>query len=261
MGYIYRITNLISKKMYIGQTIRDPNTRWCGHKNSIKAGKGCPILQKAALKDGIENFKFEVLIICFDEDLNTYEKEYIKKYNTLAPNGYNATEGGEPGGTFSGKKHNEATKKVLSEKNRKYYDNLENKKRVAGLVKDGLQKSEKWKKAIAEGRIGVAGKWRTGGKLAEDTKKKISESVKKYFAGDSKENKESRYKNHSEIMTKAIGRKVNQYTVNGEFINTYSTIKDAAKSISMTHGNISSALCGRAKTAGGFIWKYAEQTT
>ena len=244
--------------MYIGQTIRDPNTRWCGHKNAIKAGKGCPILQKAALKDGIENFKFEVLIICFDDDLNIYEKEYIKKYNTLAPNGYNATEGGEPGGTFIGKRHSEVTKKILSEKNRKYYENDENKTRVANLIKEGLKKSEKWKKAKEEGRIGIAGIRKIGTKTSEETKKKISDSVKKYFAGDPKVRKKSQYKNHSEVMTKAIGRKVNQYTLNGEFIKEYPCIAEAARQTSVTRRNIQSNVKCRTKTAGGFIWKYVE---
>lgn len=254
MGYIYRITNLISKKMYIGQTIRDPNARWCGHKNAIKAGKGCPILQKAVLKDGIKNFKFEVLIICFDEDLNIYEKEYIKKYNTLAPNGYNATEGGEPGGTFIGKKHSEETKKILSEKNRKYYENEENKQRVANLVKEGLKKSEKWKKAKDEGRIGIAGKQRIGGKLAEETKKKISESVKKYH----EKNNSTTKINHKARMTSALGKRINQYSINNEFIKTYDGINETVRQTGISSGNIRSVLYNRTKTAGGFIWKYAE---
>jgi hypothetical protein len=38
-------------------------------------------------KYGLESFKFEVVIICFDEDRFNYEKEYIKKYNSQAPNG------------------------------------------------------------------------------------------------------------------------------------------------------------------------------
>lgn len=256
MGYIYKITNLISKKVYIGQTIQDPIIRWRGHKNSIKAGKGCPILQRAALKDGIENFKFEVLIICFDEDLNTYEKEYIKKYNTIAPNGYNATEGGEPGGTFIGKTHTEETKKLLSEKSKKYYENKENKTRVANLIKDGLKRSEKWKKAKEEGRLGISGKRKIGTKTPEETKKKISEGLKKYFSNTENHNKQ--YKSHSQRMTKALGKKIIQYNSNNQIIKEYPGIREAERQTKISYGNIRSVLTGRSKLAGGFIWKYAD---
>ncbi len=80
MGFIYKISNDINDKVYIGETIRhEPLLRWNAHKAAIKSGKGCPLLQKAVNKYGIEHFKFEVLIICFDDDVYKYEKEYIKK--------------------------------------------------------------------------------------------------------------------------------------------------------------------------------------
>ena len=261
MGYIYKITNLITKMIYIGQTKKKPEERWRGHKSTIKSGKGCcPILKNAVHKYGIENFKFEVLIICFDEDLNNYEKEYIKKYNSITPNGYNANEGGEVGGMFKGKHHSEETKKILSEKSRSRYMTEDSRKEHGQTVKNALQTSEKWKRAIAEGRVGLAGKKKIGTKTSEETKKKISESVKEYFSGDGK-NKEAHYKHHSEIMTKAIGKKVNQYTLKGEFIKEYPCIAEAERQTTVTRRNIQSNVVNRSKTAGGFIWKYAEITT
>ena len=89
MGYIYRITNTIDGKRYIGQTkCSDIETRWKQHK---KVDRHCigPYLYNAYSKHGIENFKFEVVCICFDEDCDKFEKEYIIKYNTITPNGYN----------------------------------------------------------------------------------------------------------------------------------------------------------------------------
>jgi group I intron endonuclease len=264
MGYIYKITNLISKKVYIGQTKKEPEERWRGHKSTIKSGKGCcPILKNAVNKYGIENFKFEVLIICFDKDLCKFEKEYIKKYNSITPNGYNANEGGEVGGMFKGKHHSDETKKILSEKSRSRYMTEDSRKEHGKTVKNALQTSEKWKKAIAEGRVGTnssAAKKKLGSKTPEETKKKISESVKKYFSGDGK-NKESQFKNHSEIMTKAIGKKVNQYTLKGEFIKEYPCIAEAARQTNVTRRNIQNNVSNHSKTAGGFIWKYAEIST
>jgi group I intron endonuclease len=250
--------------IYIGQTKKDPNERWRGHKSTIKCGKGCPILRNAVNKYGIDNFKFEVLIICFDEDLCNYEKEYIKKYNSITPNGYNANEGGEVGGMFKGRHHSEETKKILSAKSRKAYASSELRKENGERIKKALQTSEKWKTAIAEGRVGknsTAVKKKVGTKTPEEIKKKISESVKKYFAGDSENNKDSHYKHHSEIMTKAIGKKVKQYTVKGEFIKEYPCIAEAARQTSVTRRNIQNNVSNHSKTAGGFIWKYAETST
>jgi len=76
MGFIYKITNLITNKCYIGETTKaDPEKRWMQHKNTIKRGIGCPALQSAVIKHGIDNFKFEILLICFDEDRYKYEIE------------------------------------------------------------------------------------------------------------------------------------------------------------------------------------------
>ena len=63
MGYIYKITNKITNKCYIGETKQsNPESRWKEHKNTIKNGVGCPALQDAVKKYGIDNFKFEILI-------------------------------------------------------------------------------------------------------------------------------------------------------------------------------------------------------
>lgn len=141
MGYIYKITNKITNKCYIGETKKtNPELRWNEHKSKIEKGIGCPALQDAVKKYGIENFKFEILIICFDEDRYKFEKEYIKKYNSIAPNGYNLTTGGEGGG-FYGKKHtNKTIEKIKSTLRDKYENNphlrKENSERVKLLFKD-----------------------------------------------------------------------------------------------------------------------------
>lgn len=105
MGYIYKITNIINKTMYIGQTI-NLEDRWKKHKHF---NSNCRYLKYAINKYGIDNFKFELICICFDEDMNKLEIEYMKKYNTLVPNGYNLREGGNSG------KHNIETKKKIGD--------------------------------------------------------------------------------------------------------------------------------------------------
>jgi group I intron endonuclease len=95
MGYIYLITNTITGKQYIGQTTQlDVNKRWTQHKTGNYSKKG-GCLSKAIEKYGVDNFKFQIVCICFDEDCNKYEIEYIKKFNTISPNGYNLESGGK----------------------------------------------------------------------------------------------------------------------------------------------------------------------
>jgi group I intron endonuclease len=262
MGYIYKITNTVNNKVYIGQTRQhDPNVRWKGHIASIKYNNGCPLLTAAFKKYGVDKFKFEVIIICFDEDVSKFEKEYVRKYNTLAPNGYNAVDGGEVGGMFKGKHHSEESKKIIGEKSREMNKDMEFRKRNGEKISASLKTSEKWKKAIEEGRVGTVNmKTRLNVKMTEEIKGKISNSLKKYYAKNgTNSHKKNKNKNLSEIMTKAVGRPVKQYDIEGNFIKEYPCIAEGARQTGLTRKNVQANVSGYTKTAGGFIWKYAEE--
>ena len=93
---IYKITNNINKKVYIGQSI-DIKRRWRGHKSTAtNPNDECYNLPlyRAIRKYGIENFIFEVLEECNVSELNEKERFYIQKYNSYF-NGYNLTLGGD----------------------------------------------------------------------------------------------------------------------------------------------------------------------
>lgn len=258
MGYIYKITNIKNNKCYIGLTTKsDPNERWKGHIYSFKSGTGCPLLMKAFNKYGEKSFKFEVIVICFDEDLYQYEKEYILKYNSLVPYGYNANEGGEFGGNFKGKKHTEESKQKIGLKTSERNKSYEFRQRARNVainfnkshnIGDLMRNSEKWKRALEEGRI--------GGHQNDETKNKISEGLKKYFENNgSSIHKEK----HSEIMTKVNGKKVIQYSNDGIYIASFNSIVLASKKTGIGRAAIQSNVAGRSKSSGGFIWKYAEK--
>ena len=88
---IYKITNLINNKIYIGQTTRSLEERWRLHKRS----KSCRAIYSAILKYGINNFKIETVCECLTiEELNIKESEYIQLYKSISPNGYNLRGGG-----------------------------------------------------------------------------------------------------------------------------------------------------------------------
>ena len=93
---IYMITCKITGKSYIGKTIGKIRQRVMYHLNGNTPG--CVALHSAIKKYGKENFTWEVLHEnVIPELLSTFEMEAIKTYNTLSPNGYNLTAGGETG--------------------------------------------------------------------------------------------------------------------------------------------------------------------
>lgn len=99
IGYIYKITNKINQKIYIGQTSKTLEQRWREHKYDCKKGKTYP-LYRAFRKYGINNFEMELIEKCKTEELNSRESYWINFYDTYR-NGYNATLGGEGVRTFN----------------------------------------------------------------------------------------------------------------------------------------------------------------
>lgn len=93
MGYIYKVTNTINGKAYIGQTRRTVGKRWTDHKARYRNDKSCSLLYMAMRKYGHEVFSAEEVEQCPDELLNEREIYWIAKLNTVR-NGYNISKGG-----------------------------------------------------------------------------------------------------------------------------------------------------------------------
>lgn len=104
---IYKITNNVNKKAYIGQTTRSLSVRKIEHVKNIKTYNHP--LYNSMRKYGKHNFSWDILYECESKDeLNTMEHHYILHYkSTDRAFGYNLTLGGE-GST--GYKHTEDTK-------------------------------------------------------------------------------------------------------------------------------------------------------
>lgn len=88
-GYIYKITNKVNGKSYIGQTRYTVEFRWRQHQHK---NDGC-YFHNAIQKYGAENFTVETLEECEVSQLDSREIYYIAKYNTFNE-GYNLTIGG-----------------------------------------------------------------------------------------------------------------------------------------------------------------------
>lgn len=95
MAYIYKITNILNNKCYIGKTLGTIENRFKQHcKDYKRQSKEQRPLYSAMKKYGIENFKIEKIEQCLDKDADEREKYWIEYYGSFK-NGYNATIGGD----------------------------------------------------------------------------------------------------------------------------------------------------------------------
>ena len=93
---IYKITNKLNKKVYIGQSV-NIEIRFKDHKSKQKRDREPDShLYRAIEKYGLENFNFEILEECSVSDLNERESYYIKLLESNDKKfGYNKTRGGD----------------------------------------------------------------------------------------------------------------------------------------------------------------------
>lgn len=89
-GFIYKITNKVNGKVYIGQTKYTIEARWKQHQYK----KDKTHFHNAIRKYGVENFIVEQLEECEISELDSKEIYYIAKYNSFKE-GYNSTIGGD----------------------------------------------------------------------------------------------------------------------------------------------------------------------
>lgn len=145
---------MVNGKVYIGKT-KEPFKRIKNHKANARSRTRYKsnYLYNAIRKYGIESFKFELLLSVLNiEYMNEFEIEIIKQYNSIIPNGYNLTAGGD--GTL-GIKMPEETKRKISEKNK------------------GKIRSEQTKQILREYRLKQPDPM-IGRKHSEESKKKMS---------------------------------------------------------------------------------------
>lgn len=151
---IYKITNTVNNKCYIGSTI-DIIRRWKLHKTQLKHNRHHSILlQRSYTKHGIDSFKYSVILYCSVEDLIIYEQKIIDLYKPE----YNIC---SIAGSLLGIKRSEETKQKMSVANK------------------GKIRTEEQKKRMSEASKG--NKHHLGHRHSEETKQKMSESHKKNF--------------------------------------------------------------------------------
>src|SRR6267154_202197 len=88
-GVIYKITNLINNKIYIGQTtkVKNPNIRIKAH---FVKQKGTDLVYRSSQKYGKKYFNWNIIYTAFSrEELDRSEKYFISHFNSLVPFGFN----------------------------------------------------------------------------------------------------------------------------------------------------------------------------
>lgn len=124
---IYKITNILSNKIYIGSGI-DINNRWAVHRYQLKNNKHVNIhLQNSYNAYGLDSFKFEIIEICEKEKFEEREQYWMDIYNSYDKNlGYNICNVAR---TTLGYKHSNEIKLKISASTKERYKNKDHQSR------------------------------------------------------------------------------------------------------------------------------------
>lgn len=179
---IYRVTNMLNGKIYIGKhQTTNPDDSYYGSGVALK---------KSIAKHGKDNFKKEVLFVfTTEEEMNAKETELITEEFVARSDTYNMGVGGEGGAHFKGKSHSAETVARIKES----LNTDENKQKLseAGHKAGSLSKGRKLSAAARQNMSAAQKK-----AMCEETKGKISESLKKF-------NKE----NPGQVKAKSISKR------------------------------------------------------
>lgn len=289
---IYKITNKINNKSYIGQSI-DIERRWKQHTTepfNDNADTYNTLFYRAIRKYGLENFQFEVIEQCLKEQLNEREKYWIQYYNTYVDNpnshGYNMTKGGEytslePWYSYDyilelwnqGKTHQEILNIINCSDGTlsRALDKL-------NISADERRQRSNLYKAIPVNQYDFNGHFISSYSSISEAIRQISDrfpnasTANICYACNKKINSAYGYvwryrrdkNNNDKDLPKeeaaVIKRKstVNQYNLNGKYLATYLTIKDAIidNKLTVSQSAITNACNGTTKSSGGFMWRY-----
>lgn len=291
---IYKYENLINHMIYIGQAI-DLKERYKKHCYNIKDNNHQEDLYKAFREFGFNNFSYEILeqFEKFDQNkLNELECFYIKKYNSLKPNGYNMVPGGTNGAGLAKGKEVELYDikgnyiKTFSSAHQASIETNINYSSICACCRGKIKhtKGFQWKycnsdniiRDISTKKITIAKRkvyqynlqgnliniYNTLKEAAEQTN--ISKSLicnvcnfKSNTAGNYVWRYEGSVFEDHKTITK--NRAVEQYDKQMNLLNIFSSITQAAKETNSNIGNIQAVCAGKRKTANGYIWKYKEK--
>lgn len=232
---IYKTTNLINGKIYIGKDL---------HNKELYLGSGIKLL-KAIKKYGKNNFKKELLEVCENEQ-SWLDREiyWIKYYQAIDPSiGYNIAEGGSGGNTRKG---------LSLEQKQAYIDKMQQGRRRSDKVKasyklkKGIQRPEHsrvLKELYASGKLVPHN---LGKPTSEEVRQKISKANKGRKLTEEQKNNRA----------KAKYKSVSMFLLDGSYVQSFPSIKHATEACKIGRDSIYGCCIGKYKQGGGFVWKY-----
>jgi len=213
VGYIYSVYCSETNKYYIGQTKRDIYTRWTDHVNASKKKNDTLIFHLAIRHYGEEAFHIRIVETVseknyktFKEKLNAAERKQIKLYDCIYPNGYNISKGCGGSGKYL---KNDCKPCDLYDLNGNYI-------RSFGSIKEASEICGLSDCAIGDCCRGKHCRTRAG------VFRFKGDSFDKYRTIDNANFR-------GEVQ-------VDKYSIDGNFIKSYNTIKEAAEDNNLTTG-------------------------
>ena len=226
MGIIYKIENVITHEVYVGQTKFNLDRRWKQHikeANEAMNGKrqSFPYFHRMIIKYGSDNFIPTVLEECENSLLDEKENYWIKYYNSFQ-NGFNSQKGGTKSGT---------TQKVSEFSTKGEYIKTYDSASDAAIEKNtSASNIRHCCNGDYKTCAGVIWQW-----------------------GDSQTLKRE--------LPKKFGREkpILQFDKADKFIKEYPSIAAAVRENQINYNSIYNVCRGTQKTAGGYKWKYKEK--
>lgn len=260
---VYKITNLITDKIYIGSAVRIRSRKNDHYSRLRRSLHHNPHFQKSWNKYGEDNFCFEVLEYCSKKELRILEAKYCNEYDCLSDFGYNIAdiEDWNPHKTTKEIDWKAAGKKVSKALKGKIPKNLSHirkiQKRAVVLYIDGEKHSiyESLTKASKELKISKS-------TIQKNCSGK-TKSIRNYpnYSFKYKNNLPSRkIKFNKNSSGNRPTRKVIQLDKEGNFIKQFSSIREAAKLNNLPETTISNFCRKIIKSSfkTEFIFKYKD---
>lgn len=280
---VYKHTNKINGKVYIGKTSKKPEYRW----NNGKGYSGQKHFYNSINKYGWDNFSHEIIKTGLTkEESSALEIELIQKYESTNPDkGYNSTAGG---GGMLGWHHTEESLSKIRHSNSVRGVSKETREKMRAIMKakyadgntpfKGKHHTEESKKLLSLAHLGKStGPMKeetkrkislkhTGmsyGPLSDEHKKKISLKLKgrKHTAEELKKmsinasgDKNVMYGKHGKDNPNS--KTVYQYNLDGSFVDKFESAIDASISTGISNSSIGECCKHKFYTVGGYIWRY-----
>lgn len=221
---IYKITNKILNKHYIGRSIHIED-RWKEH---IR-GKGSSLLFTDFQKYGLDNFSFEIIELCTEDIIHQRERYWIEYYGSFV-DGYNKNDGGDNSIYATAQTKKPIYCYNLNGEFIKKYESLSDAERDTGISNSNISRAAKTK-----GR------------------------TKNYLWTYVYHENISPYERYLGDVGKNSGKTIYQFDKQMNFIQEFVSAKEAERITGINNSSINQVCNKKRKSAGGYIWKFKEE--